>query len=389
MQIEDKTVEVANEDIEDVGAVVELDDDLESPYDLEAERDHLERRYPVADGDDGGVDDADQRGRDAVAKRQQQRQEEPDVDQGDGADDGTGHEAPDLSGYSSKVKKRIKREVAKRHHAERGRTAAEQARYKAEQEAAHLREQLESVVGLTIDDKVETMTAQLESKRDLLKQAVEDGNVEAQIKLTDELVELRSQLSLARLRQPAVARREDQGRASDTRTDDAGDQTRRQPDRPTQTPATQAWLRENEYWFFDPANEWARTLAIQVDRELAEKSGKPADEEHYKAVHRELIKRDPRMANFIDSPDDGEGEGDDPEPEPRKGGNRRRMRSPVAPADGNGEGNADDKRRVTLSRDDLDRMSDWGLDPSNPKHVKKFAREKLATAEDFKQRGHG
>lgn len=390
MQIENTTVDVADEDIEDGGAVVELDDDSPSPYDLEAERDHLETRYPdpEAGGDDAGS--ADQRGRDAVARRQQQRQE-GNVEQGDGAD--TDDEL--VEGYGKRVSKRIKRETAKRRHAERGRDAAEQARQRAEHEAAHYKRQLESVVGMTIDDKVETMASQIEGKLDQLRQATEDGNVEAQVKLMDEVAELRSQLSLAKLRQPAARQPEDQGRATDTRTEEGGDQDRQQQRRPTPTPATQAWLRENEFWFFNPANEWARRLAIEVDHELAEKSGKPADEEHYKAVHRELLKRDPRMSEFIDPPegdpdDGGDGDGGDPpaeEPKPRQNGKRRKVSGPVAPADGNGPGNPDGKSRVQLSKDDLVQMQGWGLDPSNPKHLKKFAQERLATKQDFDERG--
>lgn len=386
----EKNVDIDDDELEREGggAVVEFDeDDGDSPFDLAAEQEHMDRRFPAEPADEDAAD-ADDTAMRAVRRRQVRRTAGEDQDGDDQGDDG---DDEDLSGYGQKVQKRIKRLTAKHRHEERRAQAAEQAANEALGKAQALEQQLSQMVGTTLDQNVERMTSDLESKQKLLKDAIENGDTEAQVDLTNDLIEIRSHLNLARLRRPAAP---PAGKADDEGGDQGQDRQRQAaaPNRQDPTPSTAAWLSENSFWFGDRKTAWARKIAIEIDNELTAE-GYQSDDEHYAELNRRLLEADERMADFVEEPREGAGRkpGRRSRRQPADDGGRqqprRRMNSPVSPADGNG-GSRNGKTRVTLTAGDLKQIEAWGLDPSDPKVVQRFARERLATDADFNQRGH-
>jgi hypothetical protein len=83
--------------------------------------------------------------------------------------------------YSEKVRKRIQKEVAKRAE--------------AEQRIAELEDRLSTMERKTIDIASKSLSNQYSSISQKLKQAIEEGNTEEQIKLYESMADIRSQMN--------------------------------------------------------------------------------------------------------------------------------------------------------------------------------------------------
>lgn len=119
------------------------------------------------------------------------------------------------------------------------------------------------------------------------------------------------------------------------------------------------WISRNASWFNDPEYARARTYAIAVDQDLARKGLDPTKREYYRELDKEITKVFPDLAKPAGA----------------------RTDSPVATPGGNGRGDPDkpgqQRRRrgkVRLSDGQKRNMRDFGLDPSNPEHVREYAR---------------
>ena len=380
---------------------VDLDPDLDSPFDTEAERAHLESVYGPFDDeddddgdesqgalagageeDDAGGEEADDGDEDDDASVY--GQEDGDSDGPDGQDD-AGDEFQD--GYdpqkaSEPVRRRIDNLTRRRRLAETAREQADAALTAERQRADALQAQLEQAIGNQVDVAVSSLEERRERLREDLRTAIEAGDTDKQVELQDEMAGVSAQLQLAGLRQRAQP-------SADPDDDGGDDQPASQPaanQQPTQmTPATNAWYRRNVAWFEHPNYAWANQLARKIDAEMSA-DGRVHDEAYFQELDRRLIEEAPTLKEFIDVPDPKPAA--DPGEKPKKAGKRGKRkpaRTPVAPA---GNGGGEGRTRVTITQADTAKMERFGLDPENPEDVKAFAQSKIETAADFENRGH-
>jgi len=151
------------------------------------------------------------------------------------------------------------------------------------------------------------------------------------------------------------------------------------------TAEAKRWMRANEDWWEDPEFAGEKAYANATFTKLVQEEDMDADDpETYAELGKRVAKKfkdieviDPdakrakkRKAKEVDEDDEDE------ELEPR---NRRQ--APVMQVD---RGNTPSVRRgrsVTLTASDVQNMKQFGLDPSNDKHVQRYAAEVQATNE--------
>ena len=391
-------------DVDDAGALrtVELELDGDSPFDLEAEREHLEAVYGPfdeeeedGDGDpDGegalagaedvdpeGVEDDDEGAEDddgSVYGSEEDNQDDPaDAGAADEFDDGY-----DPQKASEPVRKRIDNLTRRRRLAESAKNEADQALIAERQRAQQLEQQLQSVIGRSVDAAVDTLQERRERLNEDLTNAIEAGDTARQVEIQGEMADVAAQLQLANLRQRTTPAADDGGDDPEPTRQPAGNQ-------PTQmTPATNAWYQRNVAWFEHPKFAWANQLARQIDGEMSAE-GMTHDTAYFQELDRRLVQRAPMLAEYINVQDPAPAADPDDPPKPNKKagkrGKRKPAKSPVAPA---GNGGGEGRTKVAITRADIAKMERFGLDPDKPEDVKAFAQSKLETAADFKERGH-
>lgn len=270
--------------------------------------------------------------------------------------DGAPSDDDDISQHTERVQKRIMRE-RRLKQAERERAEA------AEAQVAELAEKVNelSTKFSQIEQQgskaklAEQLTAAKSKLADLktqYRQARVDGDVDAELRLHDEINEIDFQRRLmeAAAQQQAAA----PARAAADTTPAAAAKPKAQP-----SPQTQAWLERNKGWYGKDAVLTAAAQAI--DKEVFRESGyTPNDPEYFAELDRRMVKRGLRRPAASAA------------------------RSPVAGAGGGGgapTGDRPQSNRVTLTAADKATMRQFRLDPTNPAHVKQFAVEKRAASQ--------
>ena len=336
-------------------------DDSDSPFDVAEEQRHLDEKFPlqptqqapVLEDDDEDADDEDpDAGEDA-----DDQGEDPDA--GDDADD-------DDDQYSQRVQRRIAKEVRRRKQAETAVAQANQARQMAEQAAAQAQAAIQQMVGHTVDSTVEAMESEYATLNRDLREAIENGDTDKQVELNQQMIDLRSNINITKMRQPARPQADDpQGQQQ---------QHMQQPQAQQPNPLGVQFAQRHAAWWGNPEHADIQAYALGVDVKLTQQ-GVPVNEAYYAKLEQEVVKRFPEVADMVDGLT----------PPTRKAKKpARRKSTPAAPA---GRGNArrgnnaaNSRGKVTLTKEDLQVMEDFGLDPSDPEHVKEFARNKLEPA---------
>jgi len=273
--------------------------------------------------------------------------------------------------YSKKVQRRINKEVARRKSVE---TEAE----RLARENDELRQRLGQTETQVFEHSVSGLESQKTTLRGQLAKAIEDGDTEKQVDLTEQLGSVNYRLEQAQQMRARIAPRQQQQPTGERQGEPRPQQQRPQaPTTPAQQreamirslpPRSQEWVSERG--FFD-WKESQRAYAMGVDAELTKEGFDVGTDEYYVEMDRRIA------AAFPDLYDD-----DDPapRPQPRK---QTQGATPVAPpsappAAPNGAQQQGSK--VKLGPADFQQMRTFGLDPQDPEAVRAFAMEKQRSA---------
>lgn len=234
------------------------------------------------------------------------------------------------AGYGAKVRKRIDKEVWRRKSAEE-----EANRLKAE--LAVLRADVEQIK--TRHSVAEAQAAEgqwrdrLAAAQKRLREAKESGDIDAEIRASDEYAEARDSLRFA-------------------------EAARKQPPSPAETvlPAgTRAWLAKNA-WFQTGANPRAARLAAELDAELQADGYSPHDPAMYAELNKRLRAALPNVSPLL-----GEI------------GGQRKPGPPTGASSADGASKAAPKKRQ-LASTDLAEMQEYGLNPNSMEDRKAWLR---------------
>lgn len=189
------------------------------------------------------------------------------------------------------------------------------------------------------------LTAQIDSARAAKRKAIEEGDIDAQIRADEQLLDLRDQLAEKRRKAEALKRQPAEEFVKPKTPPAASDPTANLPE------GTRGWLKANP-WFMDGADPRAAEIARALDVELQEEGYSPDDPDMYVELDKRLSAVVPRRARAAPA-----------KPAASAPPAQRPSRSPVAASSADGQGPAPTKPSRRLTQDDLATMRRWGLDP--------------------------
>ena len=233
--------------------------------------------------------------------------------------------------YSVKVRKRIQKEVAKRAE--------------AEQKLVYMEEKMSKMERKTYDIANKSLGNQLSSVSNELKQAIEEGNTDKQVKLYESMAEIRSQMTktedyAARVPKPAE------------KTD------KKAP------PLATEWVKENSTWFNKPGYRKETAMAYGIDAELTEEGWDVHDPGYYDEMTKRL--KTSGLLYFNKS------EENTSKTEQNVVQKNNRVQSPVA---GVSRKKGTSSNRVKLTSDDLATAKNFGININDEAALKRFAKE--------------
>lgn len=333
---------------EDLHGVTD-DDEVSVDLDKEDEDDHGITRKPKKTGDDDdtnknrrgqGEDDDLWDDEDDYTRKL----EDDDDDEGDDDDYDDQGEDEDDDAYSKRVKARIERE--------RRTTQRERER------ADYWEQQAKKAAKTAIDERVtkakdtlKRVDSSIEKTQENLERAIENGETKDQVRLMDELTDLKAERYQAQFEI-------DNPPADTGEPPPSGD---RVPPDSTQPAKAKRWIERHSDWYGARGFERQTRLANRIDREVHADGYDPNTDEYYKELTRRIKRKAPEVF-------------DEPGGSRKK---RRRRRSPVG-----GVGGADNARRSTrggkvdLTEADFANMRRFNLDPNDPEVLKEYARNK-------------
>jgi hypothetical protein len=232
--------------------------------------------------------------------------------------------------YSEKVRKRIQKEVAKRAE--------------AEQRIAELEDRLVTMEKKTIDIASKSLSNQYSSVSQKLKQAIDEGNTEEQIKLYESMADIRSQMNKTQEYASEMPKKTD-------------------PKKPI-PPLASDWVKENSNWFNKPGYRKETAMAYGIDAELTEEGWDASDPEYYDEMNKRL--KASNLPHFSKSEDSAS------QNDKNVVQKANRVQSPVA---GVSRKKGIDSNRVKLTSEDLDTAKKFGIDINDEAALKRFAKE--------------
>ena len=233
--------------------------------------------------------------------------------------------------YSVKVRKRIQKEVAKRAE--------------AEQKLVDMEERMSKMEKKTYDIANKSLSNQLSSVSTQLKSAIEEGNTDQQVKLYENMAEIRSQM---------------------TKTEDYAaqvPQTKENTGKKAPPLATE-WVKENSTWFNKPGYRKETAVAYGIDAELTEEGWDVHDPGYYDEMTKRL--KSSGLSYFNKSEENTSKE------EQNVVQKNNRVQSPVA---GVSRKKGISSNRVKLTSDDLATAKNFGIDITDEAALKRFAKE--------------
>ena len=232
--------------------------------------------------------------------------------------------------YSVKVRKRIQKEVAKRAE--------------AEQRIVDLEQKINSMEKRTFDIANKSLSNQATAVSNELKAAIEEGNTDKQVKLYENLAEIRSQM---------------------TKTEDYAARVPKAKEKKEKAPplATE-WVKENSTWFNKPGFRKETAMAYGIDAELTEEGWDVHDPGYYDEMNKRL--KASGLGHFNKS------EENTSKKEQNVVQKTNRVQSPVA---GVSRKKGTSSNRVKLTSDDLATAKNFGIDINDEAALKRFAKE--------------
>ena len=232
--------------------------------------------------------------------------------------------------YSERVRKRIAKEVAKRAE--------------AEQRVVDLQERLANLEKRTLDIGSKSLKNQYQGVSSRLKEAIEQGNTDEQVKLYEQMSDIRAQM---------------------TKIDDTKIEEPSKSKKPAKTPPLAAdWVKENSQWFNKPGYRKETAMAYGIDAELTEEGWDVNDPDYYTEMDKRL--KESKLPFFVK---DEESSSQSSKNVVQK---NNRVQSPVA---GVSRKKVTDSNRVKLTSDDLDTARNFGIDINDEAALKRFAKE--------------
>lgn len=258
--------------------------------------------------------------------------------------------------YSTSVKKRIKREIRLRKEVQEELASTTQQRdnfynaarngetayLKLQKDNDNLQEQYYKLLETSLQSAIEQKTAEWSTAR-------EQGNTTMEAQAQSAIEELRfNKRQLSEIATSFVAQKAQRAQQQPTL----------QAPQQQQVPQLALkWVARNK-WIKEPKYAAHREYIMQLDKKLLSAGFNPNTEIYYKELDKELRKAFPSAPKSIVAPN-------------------KTGTSPVAPAtNGSGVGKTKNNR-IVLTRDDMDVMRKFGLDPANKAHVIAFARQRL------------
>ena len=232
--------------------------------------------------------------------------------------------------YSEKVRKRIQKEVAKRAE--------------AEQRIVELEDRLSNMEKKTLDLASKSLSSQYSQVSQKLKQAIEEGNTDEQIKLYENMADIRNQMN---------------------KTQEYASEIPKKADARKQVPPLAAdWVKENSTWFNKPGYRKETAMAYGIDAELTEEGWDVNDPEYYNEMTKRL--KSSSLPHFSKSEESSS------QTDKNVVQKANRVQSPVA---GVSRKKGIDSNRVKLTSDDLDTAKKFGIDINDEAALKRFAKE--------------
>jgi len=232
--------------------------------------------------------------------------------------------------YSEKVRKRIAKEVAKRAE--------------AEQKAVELEQRLADLEKKTFDIANKSLKNNYTSVSQQLKEAIEQGNTEEQVKLYEKMADIRGQMQ---------------------KTEEYAQETPKVEEKKPKTPPLAAdWVKENSNWFNKPGHRKETAMAYGIDAELTDEGWDVNDPDYYIEMDKRL--KASGMSFFNKSEDNTV------QTEKNVVQKNNRVQSPVS---GVSRKKGNDSNRVKLTSDDINTAKTFGIDINDEAALKRFAKE--------------
>lgn len=262
--------------------------------------------------------------------------------------------------YSKKVKARIDRE----------KRVTRKERQRADQQSAradYWKTQAEELAKSQYETKKDTFKSTVEQAdsaigniRTELTRAIEDGNTERQVELTDSLTDWKAKKARA---EASLENLSPDGNLEpfDDKISPEG--------RKTTKSKSETWMDDRGDWYRRAGFERATRLANRLDKEVFDDGYSPDTDEYFEELDKRIKAK---MPELYEDADDGAGDDDkDDKDETPRG------KSVVAPVGGNETRHQRSSgSKVELGPEDFATMREFNLDPNDPEVLKEFARNK-------------
>jgi hypothetical protein len=217
-------------------------------------------------------------------------------------------------------------------------------RAEAEQRIVDLEQKINSMEKRTFDMANKSLSNQATAVSNELKAAIEEGNTDKQVKLYENLAEIRSQM---------------------TKTEDYAARVPKAKEKKEKAPplATE-WVKENSTWFNKPGFRKETAMAYGIDAELTEEGWDVHDPGYYDEMNKRL--KASGLGHFNKS------EENTSKKEQNVVQKTNRVQSPVA---GVSRKKGTSSNRVKLTSDDLATAKNFGIDINDEAALKRFAKE--------------
>ena len=196
----------------------------------------------------------------------------------------------------------------------------------------------------TYDMANKSLSNQATAVSNELKSAIEEGNTEKQVKLYENLAEIRSQMTKTEdyaARVPKVKEKKDKA-----------------------PPLASEWVKENSQWFNKPGFRKETAMAYGIDAELTEEGWDVHDPGYYDEMNKRL--KASGLGYFIKSEENTSKSNQNVVQK------TNRVQSPVA---GVSRKKGTSSNRVKLTSDDLTTAKNFGININDEAALKRFAKE--------------
>lgn len=274
-----------------------------------------------------------------------------------GEDQGAGEEDKKPEAESPKSKNKFEARLERERRAKK---AAQAEAAAAKQELEDLRKQRSESQKALSAAELSRLETTIESTKTQLSAAIEEGDTGKQIELNMELAE-----AIASRKAAQIAAEADEEDVSATPPPKAEDKS-----------LVSEWTERHSDWFGKPGYEKETRMARRLDREIYSEGYEPTEDDYFEELDRRIREKAPQL--FEMDEEDGnveDSEDNATDDNPRK--ERRSSVAPVASESSNERGQTkQNPNRVLIDANDKRVMRNFGLDPTNPKHVKEFALNK-------------